>query len=219
MRNRRCSQAQRRGDTPTLRKRIIEILGFQHLNISLIDGDRRRIRTRYVGGTFIRISIGKHIPKWQITLCSRALVNVKIFKRGWSRTKWLWYRMPTTIDLIELWKNALAAQLVRVFVPMVVTVDGAAIGTVEAGFARANRPQVFERDVQILRQFVDYGTAALDQSRKLRINEVIHELRLPLVGIRNNVDYMEMNLGKLTFGCRNGFFRTSWEIVRLLLRR
>ena len=73
-------------------------------------------------------------------------------------------------------------QLIRVYVPMVVSADNRVIGTVEAGYYRKYRRYIYERDVQILKGFVDYAVQALEQRKKGLLDQICHELRLRWLG-------------------------------------
>ena len=88
-------------------------------------------------------------------------------------------------------------QLIRVFLPMIAASSGRVIGTIDAGYRRADWQHIYEEDVRILKQFVDYAAEALERRRRGLLDEITHELRAPVVGIRSNVSYLERHFDKL----------------------
>jgi signal transduction histidine kinase len=75
---------------------------------------------------------------------------------------------------------------------MVVQSDGRVIGTLEAGYRRTSyRRYIYEQDVRILRSILDYAVQALDQRDKRMLETFSHEFRAPLVGLRNNIDFLQ----------------------------
>lgn len=85
-------------------------------------------------------------------------------------------------------------QLIRCFVPMISSAgdqNGRVIGTVEVGYQRRYRKYIYERDVQILKGFVDYAVQALEQRKKGLLDKISHELRAPIVGIRSNASFLQ----------------------------
>lgn len=85
-------------------------------------------------------------------------------------------------------------RLIRVFVPMIAHTSDEVIGTVDAGYRRSKWQFIFEEDLQILIQFVEYAAEALRRRRAGLLDEIIHELRAPVVGIRNNLSYVRSRL-------------------------
>ena len=82
-------------------------------------------------------------------------------------------------------------RLIRVFMPMIAASSDRVIGTVEAGYRSTEWQYIYEDDVRILKQFVDYAAEALERRRHGLLDEITHELRAPVVGIRSNVSYLE----------------------------
>lgn len=82
-------------------------------------------------------------------------------------------------------------KLLQVFVPMTSTSDTRILGIVEAGYAKGYRRHIYERDVQILRGFVDYTVRALENEEQGILERVFHELVAPIVGIRNNASFLQ----------------------------
>lgn len=88
-------------------------------------------------------------------------------------------------------------QLSRVFMPMIAASENRVVGTIEAGHRRAKWHEIYEEDVRILKQFVDYAAAALERRRRGILTQITHELRAPTVGIRSNVSYLQHRLRHL----------------------
>lgn len=101
------------------------------------------------------------------------------------------------LDPALLQKYGLDA-FVRVFVPMFSTMQRAVLGTISAGYRRELRPHIYARDIQILKAFVDYTTAALDLTRRGMLDRLSHELNAPLTAIRANITYMQRRWKILT---------------------
>ena len=88
-------------------------------------------------------------------------------------------------------------QFIRVFVPMIVSPGGRAIGIVEAGYAHNYQPNIYERDVQILKGYVDNLALSLDQKKRGMLPKIIHEFNAPVVAIRNNTSFLIDHLADL----------------------
>lgn len=91
----------------------------------------------------------------------------------------------------RIYDRFLHSQLIRVYVPMIVSADQRVMGTVEAGYQRKYRRYIYERDVQVLKGFVDYAVQALEQKQRGLLDKISHELRAPVVGIRSNASYLQ----------------------------
>jgi len=89
-------------------------------------------------------------------------------------------------------------KLIRVFIPMIEPFGGRVIGTLEAGYDRAYREDIYERDVQILESFVDHVVSTLERRRSAFLDKVAHEIRSPLVGIRSNASYLQRRRAELS---------------------
>ncbi len=179
-----------------LAEEVINTLGFEHLNISLVDFSAGRINSKCVKGGYIPEADAARFMS-MASHCTHAEPTPNEDIQSWVvREK----RIIVPPENSKYFDEAIHHEfhlsgLIRVYVPMIVAIDGNAIGTVEAGYRRANLPQIFDRDVQILKQFVDHATAVIDQSRKLKIAEIVHELKSPLIGIKNNAEFLDLHLG------------------------
>lgn len=78
-------------------------------------------------------------------------------------------------------------RLIRVFVPMIVHSRNEVIGTISAGYDRAYREHIYQRDVQLLKVLVAFGTNAMEAWRRGTIDRVSHEMNAPLTAVRGNL--------------------------------
>jgi GAF domain-containing protein/anti-sigma regulatory factor (Ser/Thr protein kinase) len=173
---------------------IASTLEFDHLNISFVDVLSKRIRSKYVFGghiseagrpEFIRMADyslkDKDIQPWVVQ--NRRIVVPQEKDPRFNGAVHARFRLH---------------ELVRVYVPMIVSIDGRVLGTVEGGYLRSRRAQISDRDVQILKHFVDYATSALDQSRKLEVTKILHEITAPLAAIQNSASYLQDHWRRLS---------------------
>ncbi|MCA9016327.1 MAG: HAMP domain-containing histidine kinase, partial [Planctomycetaceae bacterium] len=87
--------------------------------------------------------------------------------------------------------------LLRVFIPMITAADNRVIGTVETGYQRKYREYIYEKDIQILQEFIDYAVHALEQRKKGLLDQISHEFRAPIVGIRSNASFLRRRFPEL----------------------
>jgi GAF domain-containing protein/signal transduction histidine kinase len=170
---------------------ITDTLGFEYVNISLVNPELNRITTKYVIG----------LPEQEVEefkrLADHALDSNDI-QADVVRSKEIEVPAPDDPRFDQkIFKRFTHDQLVRVFLPMIVPSDGRVIGTVEAGYQVSHRKHIFERDVQILQGFVDYAVEALEQKRSGLLDKISHEFRAPVVGIRSNASFMQRRLAEL----------------------
>jgi signal transduction histidine kinase/putative methionine-R-sulfoxide reductase with GAF domain len=170
-------------------KVITETLGYDHVNISLVTSDS--IKTVYVAGV-------EDADKFK-TMSDHALSSSDI------QADIVRNRRVEVIDgaddprldrdIVKLFHHE---ALIRVFVPMIVATDNRVIGTVEAGFRRSeHRKYIYERDVGILEQFVEYATMALEKKSNRQLAMISHELNAPLGAIRNNASFLKHRIHQL----------------------
>ena len=164
---------------------ITDILGFEIVNISLVNFETKRIKTKYIIG----------IPKQQ----------QKEFKKDADHSledkdiqSWI-VKSPKIVvpDINDerldqtVFNKYGHKDLVRIFIPMVESSTSRVIGTLEAGYKREYRNYIYDRDVQILENFVDYAVQALERRNSGIIDRITHELRSPMVGIRSNASFIQ----------------------------
>ena len=164
---------------------IRNTLGYERVNISLVDAERKRIKTEYIIG----------LPDEEARAFKRLAdhpldstdVQADIVRRGEIE-------VPDVDDERfdpRVYKRFHHERLIRVFVPMIRPSDNQVIGTVEAAYPRQYRPRIYEQDVEVLKRFVDYTVAALEKRQRGLLDRVSHELKTPIVGIRNNASFLQ----------------------------
>jgi len=171
---------------------ITDTLGYDYVNISLVDQERGRIKTEYITG----------IPKEQVEEFKRLAdhpLDSRDIQADIVRTRKI--EVPQAGDPrfdSEIYRRFGHQDLVRVYIPMITPSDDKVLGTVETGYRRQPyRQHIYEQDVRILKGFVDYAVRALEQVPRGLLDQVTHELRSPLVGIRNNADFLRHRLQQL----------------------
>ncbi len=163
---------------------IIEILDFEVVNISLVNLTKGVIETKYVEGIspakrqkFIKEAVHR-LDSDDIQACIVREGNIEVPKRNDIR-----------LDPI-LAKEFNHDLLIRVFMPMIEGSNNQVIGTLEAGYRRLYRKFIYERDVRILESFVNHAIQALEKIKAGLVDQVTHEIRNPIVGIRNHLDIL-----------------------------
>lgn len=173
-----------------LMRGITQTLGYEYANISIVEPELNCIRSKHVEG----------IPSDQIdefrSLSVHSLdsddIEVEVFKYGHIV-------VPHPDDerdskLISAFHLDLLA---RVYVPMVEPSRNEVIGVLETGFKKEFRPYVYERDVGYLKRLVGYAAQALQRRRSRILDNLSHELRSPIIGIRNNATFLQRRLQEL----------------------
>lgn len=171
---------------------ITSTLGYDYVNISLVDRERGRIKTEYVTG----------IPREQVEDFKRRadhLLDSTDIQADIVHSRRI--EVPAADDPrfdTKIYQRFGHDKLVRVYLPMVAPSGDRVLGTVETGYRR--RPHlkhIYEQDVRILTSFVDYAARALEQMPRDLLDQITHELRSPVVGIRNNASFLQRRLPSL----------------------
>jgi signal transduction histidine kinase/putative methionine-R-sulfoxide reductase with GAF domain len=170
---------------------ITNTLGYDYVNISLVDLELNRIKAKYVVG----------IPQEEVELFKRMADHT--LDSDDIQAQIVRSRETEVPDIADprfdqrIYERFGHERLIRVFIPMIVASEDRVIGTVEAGYKRSYRRHIYERDVQILRGFVNYAVRALEQSKKGLLPKISHELRAPIVGIRSNASFLQLRRHQL----------------------
>lgn len=169
------------GTIEIMLKAIKDMLGYEYVNISMVNYETKTIQTQYLVGMpeeekaeFMRLANHRLDDKdIQADICRTRQIEVPPFDDP---------RVDRTIR--DRFNHD---QMVRVFLPMIAPSDNRVIGTVEAGYRRSDhRGKIYEQDVQILKGFIDSAAVALDRREKSVLEKIGHELRAPVIGIRNS---------------------------------
>ena len=196
---------------------ITSVLQYKIVNISLVNSGRTHIKTEYVIGLPIDEE-EKFKKRAQHSLTEKNSKNVLDIQADLVQTKEIEAPKPGDLRLDEeLFKDFKHYNLVRVFLPMIEPARRIVIGTIEAGYDRRYRKFIYEQDVQILKNFVDYALHALEQKKSGFIDRITHEFRSPIIGIRNNVDYLKRRIHELDFDYRNIKFSDILNDCEMLL--
>jgi signal transduction histidine kinase/GAF domain-containing protein len=165
---------------------IIEILQFNDIvHISLVNLEQRTIESKYVKG-ISSLEREENFKKRAIHPLDSDDIQADIIRNRKIE-------VPRAND--ERLDRQLADdfnhdKLVRVFIPMIEVANDQAIGTVECGYQKEYREYIYERDVQILESFVNHAVQALEKRKKDLLEIITHELRNPILGIRNHADIL-----------------------------
>lgn len=172
---------------------IRRILGFDYVNILLVIPEQYFVRSEYVDG------IKKHdidrFKQMAVYSLTSNFIYADIVRSGDVE-------VPDAAD--ERLDRELARQfriddLLRVFVPMIEPSTKKVIGVVEAGYRKTKyRKHIYEGDVRMLKEIVDYAAEALQQEKKYLLEQITHELRAPVVGLRSNASFLERRLGQVS---------------------
>ena len=170
---------------------IIDTLEYKYVNISMVTPDRKRIKTEYVKGIpDADVDIFKQMADHEIDsndIQAEVAREKNIIVPGQSD-----HRFDE-----EIFERFGHKKKIRVYIPMINTSTNRVIGTVEAGYERKYRKYVYERDVQILKNFVDYVVMALEQRNTGVLEKITHEFFLPIEGIRNNASFLQRRFQSL----------------------
>ncbi|HEX8495377.1 MAG TPA: GAF domain-containing protein [Pyrinomonadaceae bacterium] len=172
-------------------KGITDTLGFEFVNVSLVNHELNRIKTEHV------IGISKKEAEEFKRMAVHSLDSNDI-QADVVRSREIEVPQPDDRRFDSKIFNRFGhAQMTRVFIPMIVPSDDRVIGTVEAGYQTSHRKHIYERDVQILQGFVDYAVEALEHKRSGLLDRISHEFRAPIVGIRSNASFLQRRVADL----------------------
>jgi signal transduction histidine kinase len=164
---------------------IIEILQFNDIvHISLVNLEQRTIESKYIKG--ISLDREEDFKKRAIHPLNSNDIQADIIR---NRKIEVPSMNDERLDR-ELADDFNHDKLVRVFIPMIEVANDQAIGTVECGYQKEYREYIYERDVQILESFVNHAVQALEKRKKDLVEIITHELRNPILGIRNHADIL-----------------------------
>lgn len=170
---------------------ITESLGYDYVNISLVDHERNRIKTEYLKG----------IPANEVEdfkrLADHPLEGTDI-QADVVRSRQI--EVPADTDSRfdpVIYRRFGHHRMIRVYVPIITPSDNRVIGTVEAGHQRTNRQYIYEQDIEILKNFINYAAAGLEQRERGVLDRITHELRSPIVGVRSNASFLQRRLREL----------------------
>jgi GAF domain-containing protein/signal transduction histidine kinase len=171
---------------------ITEALGFEFVNVSLVNHELNHIRTEHVVGIHEREV--EDFKRLAVHSLESADIQADVVR---SREIEVCSSDDPRFDRL-FYERFGQGQLVRVFIPMIAPSDGRVIGTVEAGYQTAYSKHIYERDVQILLSFVDYAVAALEYKRSGQLDRITHEFRAPIVDIKSNASFLQRRVHEVS---------------------
>jgi signal transduction histidine kinase/putative methionine-R-sulfoxide reductase with GAF domain len=190
-----AKQITKQRDTDTIIKNILkgirDILGFEFINISLVNADKNEIHTEYIDGL---LSDDEHKFKQMAShpLDGRDIQADIVRNRQIEVPELEDVRFDQTI--FERFQHE---QMIRVFLPMIGVSSSRVLGTLEAGYQRSYRKHIYERDVQILESLADHVVHARERNQSGMVDRIMHELKSPIVGIRSNADFLQRRFKQL----------------------
>ena len=195
-----------------LLRSITETLGYEYVNISMVESELNVIRSKHVEG----------IDKEQIDEFKNQSVHqlggndieAEIFQNGQIVVP-----EPEDDRKSELIKNFHLDRLARVYVPIIEPSRNEVIGILETGYKKEFRPYIYEPDVTNLKRLVGYAAQALHRRRSGILDRLSHELRTPIIGIRNNASFLQRRLQELDAKKINTKFRDILADCEMLLHR
>ena len=171
---------------------ITKVLGFEVVNISLINPERTRIRSEHVIGI-----PGNNLSEFK-RLADHGLTSTDIQAHIVQSRK---IEVPDSNDNRfdqEIFNKFGHNHLIRVFIPMIEVYSDRVIGTVEAGYKKRYLKYIYESDIQILESFVNYAVQALERRKSSLIERIMHELRSPIVGIRSHSSFLQRRFNEIS---------------------
>ncbi len=172
---------------------LTKILEFEVVNISLVNSERTKIKTEYFWRTgFSERQVEKFKQIAVHNLDSDDIQADIVNSRQIEVPSINDPRFDPTI-----YKLFSHERFIRVFMPMLKSSSDQVLGTVEIGYQRKYRKYIYERDVQVLENFVNYAAHALERKVTGQIEKIIHEFKSPIAGIRNNASFLQRRLKQL----------------------
>jgi signal transduction histidine kinase/transcriptional regulator with GAF, ATPase, and Fis domain len=168
-------------------KGIKQILGCEYVNISLVIPELRCIRPEHVFG-IADSDINRFKKSAEYSLNSNTIQS-EVIKSKEIEVSDL---NDKNLDHITS-KEFGIDSLMRVFVPMIDSSNNRVIGIIDAGYKKDYRKFIYEREVQILKRFADYASHAVQQRKSGLLDQIIHELRAPIVGIRGHASRLQLH--------------------------
>jgi signal transduction histidine kinase/GAF domain-containing protein len=180
---------------PEFLRGITESFGFEYANVSLVKPAQKKIRTEYV-------KIADSMPPEKIAYYKQH--EESLLQDGEHGLEENDIQSDVVRTLTpealqgddprfdrKIYEHCKHEKLNRVFIPIIVPFDKRVLGTLEAGYWRDFRPHIYEEDVQILRDLMEYAIPTLESERFHFLERVMHEFKSPIVGIRSNASFLE----------------------------
>src|SRR5271165_2099904 len=168
------------------------MLEYNHLNISTVSSDGKRIKSEYVW--WDRDQDETTLFK---TLSDHDLSASNDIQAFVVKTKQI--EVPKADDPRfhpDIHYRFGLDKLIRVYIPLIM--GDVVVGTLEAGYRRKFRQHIFERDIQILKTLGDYAAAAIWKKRRGQLDILRHEIAAPRQAIMDNSIFLQRNWTRLS---------------------
>lgn len=168
---------------------ITTTLKYKFVNISLIEGNY--IKTKYLAG--IHKVQQREFKKMAVHSLDSKDIQADIVRRK-------------EIEVLDsndarldpkIYEKFGHKNLIRVFIPMIEQSTNKVLGTIEAGYPKEYRKYIYEQDIEILRNFVNYAAQTLERRKTGLIDRITHEFKSPIVGIRSNASFLKRRFDEL----------------------
>ena len=164
---------------------IKEVLGFEVVNISLVDDSKKMINTEVI------IGIEEEKVEKFLQMASHPL-NSQDIQASIVKSKKIEVSDENDNRFDKaIWKEFGHENLIRVFVPVISTLTNKCVGTIEASYQKGFRKHIYESDIQILQGFAELIGEALERQNSRVMDKISHELRSPVSGILGNIDRLK----------------------------
>jgi signal transduction histidine kinase/GAF domain-containing protein len=176
-----------------LMRGITETLEYEYANISMVEPELDCIRSKHVVGIAKdQIERFKNLAIHQL---NSPAIEAEVIKNGQTVVPGPEDKPISDNDKVinEFHLDLLS----RVYVPIIEPSRNAIIGTLEAGYKKEFRPYIYEGDVRNLKRLVGYAAQALHSQRSGILATLSHELRTPIIGIRNNTSFLQRRFTEL----------------------
>ena len=169
---------------------ITETLKFKLANISLIEDNY--IRSKYIAG--IPEERQKELKKIAIHSLNSDDIQADIVKNQKIEVV---ESNDVRVDqnIFELFGHE---NIIRVFIPMIEQSTSKVLGTIEAGYPKDYRKYIYEQDIEILKNFVNYAAQTLERRKSGRIARITHEFKSPIIGIKSHASFMQRRFNQLS---------------------
>ena len=164
---------------------IKEVLGFEVVNISLVDDSNKMINTEVIIG-IEEEKVEKFLQMASHSLGSKD-IQASIVK---SKKIEVLDENDNRFDK-EIWEEFGHENLIRVFVPVISPLTNKCVGTIEASYQKGFRRYIYESDIQVLQRFAELIVEAIEKQNSRIMDKISHELRSPVSGILGNIDRLK----------------------------
>lgn len=162
---------------------IQDTLGYKYVSFSMVDYESGMIRCTKVRG----VSEPDEFRKAAVHRLDSNNIQADVVRNRQAEVP-----EPTDPRLSrELSDRFGLGGLIRVFLPVLSATHDKVYGTVSAGYDGKYRRNIYERDIQVLKGFVDFAGSVLEVRRRGVITRFSHEMNAPLSAIRNNLSWLQ----------------------------